>query len=104
MSWLYLLIASIFEMGWPIGLKIAHYSDVKIFWIIFAIVTMGLSGYFLYIAQKNIPIGIAYSVWTGIGMVGTFLIGITMFHDAFSIAKFVGVFLILTGIIVLRIF
>ena len=103
MSWLYLLIAAIFEIGWPIGLKMAQVqNDTKILWIIFALITMTLSGYFLYIAQKEIPIGTAYAVWTGIGMLGTFLIGITIFHDALSLMRFVGVFLILAGVIILK--
>jgi len=102
MSWFYLFIAAIFEMGWPVGLKMAQYSSAKIWWVLFAIIAMTLSGYFLYLAQKHIPIGTAYAVWTGIGMLGTFFIGITIFNDALSVARFVGVFLILTGIIILK--
>lgn len=103
MGWIYLLIAAIFEMGWPVGLKMAQLSNAKLLWIIFAIFAMVLSGYFLYFAQKYIPIGTAYAVWTGICMIGTFVIGITIFHDALSIARFVGVFLILAGVIILKI-
>lgn len=103
MSWIYLLIASIFEMGWPLGLKMADVSSYKIAWIVFAIITMALSGYFLFLAQKTIPIGTAYAVWTGIGMIGTFFIGITIFHDALSLIRFIGVFLILSGVIILKI-
>lgn len=102
MSWLYLLIAAIFEMGWPIGLKLATTSDIKIIWILFSIITMALSGIFLFFAQKEIPIGTAYAIWTGVGMLGTFIVGITVFHDALSIMRFLGVFLILAGIIILK--
>ena len=102
MGWIYLFIASIFEMGWPLGLKMVQLSSVKMLWILFAILTMALSGYFLYLAQKEIPIGTAYAVWTGIGMVGTFFIGITIFHDAITVIRFVGVFLILAGVIILK--
>ena len=63
---------------------------------------MALSGYFLFLSQKQISIGTAYAVWTGIGTIGTFLIGITIFHDSASVARFVGVFLILAGVIVLK--
>ncbi len=66
MGWIYLFIASIFEIGWPIGLKLAEISSNKIFWIIFASITMALSGILLYFAQKSIPIGTAYAVWTGV--------------------------------------
>ena len=72
MSWLYLLIASIFEVGWPLGFKFASLGSHKIFWILFAIISMILSGVFLYIAQKQIPIGTAYAVWSGIGATCTF--------------------------------
>lgn len=103
MSWLYLIVAAVFEIGWPVGLKMANSSTSKVFWVLFAIIAMALSGYFLYLAQKHIPIGTAYAVWTGIGMIGTFLIGLTIFHDAISLARFVGVFLILSGVIILKI-
>lgn len=103
MSWIYLLIAGIFEVGWPLGFKLADVTDNKFAWIVFAIVAMALSGYFLFIAQKNIPIGTAYAVWTGIGTVGTFVIGIIFFHDALSLIRFLGVLLILSGVVVLKI-
>lgn len=101
MSWIYLLIAAMFEIGWPLGFKLADTTNNKA-WIIFAIVAMALSGYFLFFAQKEIPMGTAYAVWTGIGMIGTFLIGITLFHDVLSVIRFVGVFLILAGVIILK--
>ena len=74
MSWLYLLVAAVFEVGWPVGLKMAELSSSRISWIIFAIVAMTCSGIFLYIAQKEIPIGTAYAVWTGIGASCTFAV------------------------------
>ena len=83
MSWLYLFVAALFEIGWPYGLKMASVSNVKIFWIIFAIVAMTLSGVFLYLAQREIPVGTAYAIWTGIGAVGTFFIGVLLFNDGF---------------------
>ena len=102
MSWVYLFIASIFEMGWPLGFKLAYMTNYKLAWILFAIITMTLSGYFLFIAQKQIPIGTAYAVWTGIGTVGTFLIGVLFFNDALSLLRFFGVILILSGVILLK--
>ena len=101
-SWLNLLIAAIFEMGWPVGLKMAQIGNYKIFWIVFAIIAMILSGYFLFLAQKDIPIGTAYAVWTGIGMIGTFIIGILAFGDAGSLMRFIGGLLILSGVVVLK--
>ena len=103
MSWLYLLIASIFEVGWPFGMKMASINENKLGWIIFAIIAMSLSGLFLYIAQKHIPIGIAYAIWTGIGAVCTFILGAWIFHDMVNIMKIFGVSLVILGIVLLEI-
>ena len=103
MSLIYLLIASIFEVGWPYGMKMASLAENKVGWIIFAIVAMALSGVFLYLAQKEIPIGIAYAIWTGIGAVCTFGLGIWLFNDAVSLVKILGVILIISGVVLLEI-
>src|SRR5574344_1323295 len=104
MAWIYLLLAGIFEIGWPIGLKMAQFQGVsKYFWLLFAILTMTLSGILLFFAQKQIPIGTAYSIWTGIGTIETFFIGIFFFHDTLTLLKFFAVILILSGIIILKI-
>ena len=103
MSWLYLLIAAIFEGGWPLGLKMAALGTHKIAWIIFAIIAMMLSGIFLFLAQKTIPVGTAYAVWTGIGAACTFLLGVIIFHDALSLMRAFGVILIVCGVILLKI-
>lgn len=102
MAWVYLLLAGIFEIGWPLGFKLASLTSYKTLWIIFAIISMGISGYFLFTAQKSIPIGTAYAIWTGIGTIGTFLIGIIFFNDAASLLKFLGIILILGGILILK--
>ena len=103
MSWLYLFIASIFEVGWPYGMKMASLSDNKILWIIFAVIAMTPSGVFLYLAQKQIPIGVAYAIWTGIGATCTFLLGVYVFHDTINLMKILGVVFIITGIVFLEI-
>ena len=63
---------------------------------------MGCSGYLLYLAQKSIPIGTAYVVWTGIGAVGTVLLGILFFHDSASVLRLLFVTLILAGVVGLK--
>lgn len=103
MSWINLFIAAIFEIGWPLGLKMADLTSQKVLWILFAIAAMTLSGIFLYLAQKDIPIGTAYAVWTGIGAVGTFLIGVIFFHDGMSLMRFLGILLIIGGVTLLKI-
>lgn len=102
MQWLYLLVASVFEVGWPLGLKIATNNQYRILWIIFAIIAMALSGVFLYFAQKQIPIGTAYAIWTGIGASCTFLIGVLIFHDAMNLMRALGVLLIIAGVVLLK--
>ena len=98
MAWFYLFIAAVFEVGWPLGFKLAATTNYKVLWIIFAIIAMTLSGVFLYIAQKEIPVGTAYAVWTGIGATCTFLIG-----DALSLLRCLGVFFIIAGVVLLKI-
>lgn len=103
MAWVYLLVAGIFEWGWPVGLKLgwtdrgAHYG-----WIAFAIVSMAASGGLLLTAQRTIPMGTAYAVWTGIGAVGTFALGILVFREPSTFARFFFVGLIVVGILGLK--
>lgn len=83
MAWILLIIAGLFEIGWPLGFKLASMHSKYFIWFIgLSILSMGLSGYFLYLAQKSIPIGTAYVIWTGIGAIGTVLLGILFFHDS----------------------
>lgn len=103
MSWLYLIIASIFEVGWPFGMKMASLGANKFGWIVFAVVAMALSGVFLYFAQKEIPIGVAYAIWTGVGATCTFILGVLVFNDAVSLMKILGIVLIVLGIILLEV-
>ena len=102
MSWLYLLLAGITEMGWPIGLKMAQSGESKITGIAIAIFFMTISGTLLWMAQKEIPMGTAYAVWTGIGASGTFLIGIWLYGDPTSLTRYLGVLFIILGVVVLK--
>ena len=102
MAWIYLLVAAIFEVGWPFGYKMAAVGSNKVLWLIFAVLAMILSGVFLYIAQKDIPMGTAYAVWTGIGAACTFLIGVWVFNDALNLMRVLGVLLIISGVMLLK--
>ena len=103
MAWIYLVIAGLFEIGWPLGLKMAQTMEGKQFTgLAIAVIAMGLSGFFLFTAQKEIPMGTAYAVWTGIGAVGTFVVGIVAFGDAASIMRMVSAGLIIAGVIGLK--
>lgn len=102
MAWIYLIIAGLFEIGWPLGLKIAQSSENTAKGLALAIVSMSLSGLLLFLAQRDISIGTAYAIWTGIGAAGTFLVGIWLFGDASSLGRYLGVILIITGVITLK--
>jgi quaternary ammonium compound-resistance protein SugE len=103
MEWFYLLIAGIFEIGWPLGFKLSQINqEGKWLWILLSVISMGLSGLFLWFAQRTIPIGTAYAVWTGIGACGTFLIGIIFFKDPATIVRMMSVLLIVIGIVGLK--
>ena len=103
MAWILLIIAGLFEIGWPLGFKLASMHSKYFIWFIgLSILSMGLSGYFLYLAQKSIPIGTAYVIWTGIGAIGTVLLGILFFHDSANIFRLLFLSLILIRIVGLK--
>jgi quaternary ammonium compound-resistance protein SugE len=103
MSWFYLIIAGLFEIGWPLGLKLSQTMSERYPGIVLAVVSMSLSGLFLWLAQKSIPIGTAYAVWTGIGAVGTLLVGIVFFGDSAGLWRMLSVLLIVVGIFGLKV-
>jgi len=103
MDWIALIAAGGFEWGWPVGLKLGQTArGVHWGWIAFAAVCMAVSGALLLYAQLSIPMGTAYAVWTGIGAVGTFVLGIVLFREAASLARFFCIGLIVTGIVGLK--
>jgi quaternary ammonium compound-resistance protein SugE len=101
MSWTILVIAGLFECAWAIGLK---YTDgFSRFWpSAFTVVTMIISVVLLGIAMRNLPVGTAYAVWTGIGAVGTVILGIVLFSEPANAARLVCVGLIVAGILGLK--
>lgn len=102
MNWIYLIIAGIFEIGWPVGLKLAKSPGKAIMGIIIAVTCMALSGYLLFLAQKGIPMGTAYAVWTGIGAVGAFMVGIIFYNDPASLLRIAGATLIVGGVVLMK--
>ena len=98
MAWIYLVLAGLFEIGWPVGLKMAQQGETRTTGIIIAVVFMAISGLLLWLAQKEIPIGTSYAVWTGIGAAGTFLVGVLFYGDPTSLGRFLGVALIVAGV------
>jgi len=103
LAWSYLLLAGLLEIGWPLGFKLSQITPHRLAFISMAVICMGLSGLFLWLAQRDIPIGTAYAVWTGIGAAGTFLIGLIAFHDPGSMMRILSFLLIVAGVIGLKI-
>ena len=102
MSWTYLVLAGLFEIGWPVGLKMAQEPSSRLTGVAVAVVFMATSGILLWLAQRQIPIGTAYAVWTGIGAAGTFLVGVFFYDDPTSISRYLGVALIVSGVVILQ--
>jgi quaternary ammonium compound-resistance protein SugE len=102
MSWFYLFLGGIFEIGWPLGLKLSQTMASKAVGIAIAIISMALSGLFLWLAQRTIPMGTAYAVWTGIGAAGTFIVGILLFKDPSNVFRVISVSLVIVGVVGLK--
>lgn len=102
MGWLYLLLAGLLEIGWPVGLKMAQEPASRWSGVAVAVFFMATSGLLLWLAQRHIPIGTAYAVWTGIGAAGTFLVGIHFYGDPSSVGRYLGVAMIVLGVVTLK--
>ena len=101
--WLVLLIAGLFEIGWPLGLKMgAANAAMRYVGPAIAVACMAASGFFLWLSLKQIPIGTAYAVWTGIGAVGAAITGILLLGESASPARLLSLGLIVAGIIGLK--
>ena len=103
MAWLILFVAGLCEIGWAVGLK---YTDgfTRLWPTVFTGASLLVSMALLGIAMKSLPLGTAYAVWTGIGAVGTVILGIVLFKEPATVARLVCVGLIVAGILGLKIF
>ena len=98
MAWIILFIAGLFEIGWAVGLKFTEGFTKPVPTVLTAIslvLSMGLLGW----AVKTLPLGTAYAVWTGIGAVGTAIVGIVVFKEPATVARLVCFGLIVAGIL-----
>ena len=98
MEWFYLVVAGIFEVGWAVALKYSL-GFTKILPSLLTIIGMLTSFYFLSLSLKSLPLGTAYAVWTGIGTVGTVVLGVILFKEPIDIMRIICVVLIVSGII-----
>jgi quaternary ammonium compound-resistance protein SugE len=102
MAWFYLAVAGLFEVAWAIGLK---YTDgfTRLWPSLWTVAAMILSLGFLGLALKTLPVGTAYAVWTGIGAIGTVLLGIYLFAEPATATRLACIGLILAGIVGLKV-
>lgn len=101
-SWIFLIIAGICEIIWALGLKYSN-GLTKPLETVITVIFMVLSIYLLALATKQIPLGVAYTIWVGIGAVGAFLGGILLFDEKVNIAQIMFFFVIIIGIVGLKI-
>ncbi len=101
MAWLYLIIAGLLEVVWAIGLKYTE-GWTKLYPSLLTVGGMVVSFYFLSLALRTLPIGTAYAIWTGIGAMGTVIMGIVLFGEPRDFGRLACILLILVGIIGLR--
>jgi quaternary ammonium compound-resistance protein SugE len=103
MAWLILFAAGLFEIGWAIGLKYTEGFTRPVPTVLTGIalvISMVLLGW----AVRTLPIGTAYAVWTGIGAVGTAILGLILFNEPATVARLVCIALIVAGIVGLKVF
>lgn len=103
MPWFYLVLAGLSEIVWAIGIKYTN-GWTRLWPAVLTVLAMIVSFYLLSLALKQIPIGTAYAVWTGIGTIGTVIYGIIWLREPADILRIVCILLIITGIAGLKLF
>lgn len=101
MAWLYLFVAGLFEVGWAIGLKYTQ-GFTRLVPTLFTGVSMVVSLGLLGLALKSLPVGTAYAVWTGIGTIGTAILGIALLGEPAGALRLACIGLIVAGIVGLK--
>ena len=101
MAWAVLVVAGLFEVGWAIGLKYTE-GFTRLWPSVGTAAAMVVSVVLLGWAMRTLPVGTAYAVWTGIGAIGTVVLGIVLFQEPATVARLVCVGLILAGIVGLK--
>lgn len=101
MSWIYLVVAGLFEVGWAVGLKYTHGFSKPVPTVL-TVIAMIASMWLLAIATKSLPIGTAYAVWVGIGAAGAAIFGIVLFREPVSIGRVVFLGMLIVSIVGLK--
>lgn len=103
MAWVILFIAGLFEIGWAVGLKYTE-GFTRLLPTVLTGASMLVSVVLLGLALRSLPVGTGYAVWTGIGTVGTAVLGILLFGDPATVLRLACIGLIVAGIIGLKLF
>ena len=103
MPWLFLIVAGLLEVGWAIGLKYTE-GFMRLWPSVATAASMAGSVILLGLAMKHLPVGTAYAVWTGIGAVGTAILGMVLLGEPASAGRLVCLGLIVAGIVGLKVF
>lgn len=101
--WIILIFAGLFEIGWAICLKLSE-GFTNLLWSVLTVIFLIISMVGLGIAVRHLPIGTAYAIWTGIGAVGTAILGIIIFKESVDFWRIFFILLIVAGIIGLKFF
>ncbi|MDU0340060.1 quaternary ammonium compound efflux SMR transporter SugE [Bosea rubneri] len=101
MAWTYLFFAGLFEIGWAIGLKYTQ-GFTRLVPTVLTVASMAVSLGLLGLALKSLPLGTAYAIWTGIGTVGTAILGIILFGEPATVLRLLCIGLIVAGIVGLK--
>jgi quaternary ammonium compound-resistance protein SugE len=101
MAWIILVVAGLLEVAWAVGLKYTE-GFSRLIPSVFTIASMVGSVWLLALAVRSLPLGTAYAIWTGIGAVGAFVLGIVLFGESASAARIASVTLILAGLVGLK--
>lgn len=101
MSWLYLVVAGFFEIIWAVAMKQSH-GFTRLVPSLITISAMLVSFWLLAVAMRNIPLGTAYTIWTGIGAVGAFLVGMVFLEEPVSAVRMLAATLIVIGLVLMK--
>lgn len=102
MAWVYLIFAGLFEIVWATCMKLSDGFSKPLYTII-TVATMVVSFWLLSLAMKTLPLGTAYTIWTGIGAIGAFVVGIVWMGDTVSAVRILAAVLIVSGLVLMKI-
>ena len=102
MAWVYLLVAGVLEVVWAYTMKQSQGFSKPVPSLVTLIVMLG-SFWLLALSMRTLPLGTAYAVWTGIGAVGAFLVGITLLAEPVNAMRIIAAVLIVSGLVLMKV-